>query len=118
MSRCNRTSRRVARKASRLMHARSGTVRSVAASALSQRRRSPRPPQNDKDVRAWGPVPPARAAPDRRHAERRTSAPPADAVQAAGRVPIDVRKVATDHLSLSGHKFLARKGIGARDLSR
>jgi hypothetical protein len=42
MSICHRTSRRVVRKASRLMHARSKAVRSVAASALSQRRHSPK----------------------------------------------------------------------------
>lgn len=42
MSRCHRTSQRVVRKASRLMHANSKAVRSVAASALSQRRRSPK----------------------------------------------------------------------------
>jgi cysteine desulfurase len=36
-----------------------------------------------------------------------------DAVQAAGKVPIDVRKVAADYLSLTGHKIHAPKGIGA-----
>lgn len=36
-----------------------------------------------------------------------------DAVQAAGKVPIDVRKVPADYLSLTGHKFHAPKGIGA-----
>jgi cysteine desulfurase len=36
-----------------------------------------------------------------------------DAVQAAGKVPIDVRKVQADYLSLTGHKFSAPKGIGA-----
>ncbi|MFO7750891.1 MAG: cysteine desulfurase NifS [Desulfobacteraceae bacterium] len=35
-----------------------------------------------------------------------------DAVQAAGKVPIDVRKVPVDMLSLSGHKIHAPKGIG------
>ena len=36
-----------------------------------------------------------------------------DAVQAAGKVEIDVQKVQADYLSLTGHKFHAPKGIGA-----
>ena len=36
-----------------------------------------------------------------------------DAVQAAGKVEIDLRKVPADYLSLTGHKFHAPKGIGA-----
>jgi cysteine desulfurase len=36
-----------------------------------------------------------------------------DAVQAAGKIEVDVRKVQTDYLSLTGHKFHAPKGIGA-----
>jgi cysteine desulfurase len=36
-----------------------------------------------------------------------------DAVQAAGKVAIDVRQVPMDYLSLTGHKFHAPKGIGA-----
>ncbi len=36
-----------------------------------------------------------------------------DAVQAAGKVPIDVRQVPVDYLSITGHKFNAPKGIGA-----
>lgn len=36
-----------------------------------------------------------------------------DAVQAVGKVPIDLAKVPVDMLSLSGHKLYAPKGIGA-----
>ena len=36
-----------------------------------------------------------------------------DAVQAAGRIEMDVRKLPVDYLSLTGHKFHAPKGIGA-----
>jgi cysteine desulfurase len=35
-----------------------------------------------------------------------------DAVQAAGKIPIDVRKIPVDMLTISGHKLHAPKGIG------
>jgi cysteine desulfurase len=36
-----------------------------------------------------------------------------DAVQAAGKIPIDLKKIPVDMLSLAGHKLHAPKGVGA-----
>ena len=36
-----------------------------------------------------------------------------DAIQAVGKTPVNVRDVAVDYLSISGHKFHAPKGVGA-----
>jgi cysteine desulfurase len=41
-----------------------------------------------------------------------------DAVQAAGKIEIDMRKALADYLSLTGHKFHAPKGIGALYIRR
>ncbi len=36
-----------------------------------------------------------------------------DAVQAAGKVPIDVKRIGCDTLAISGHKMHAPQGVGA-----
>jgi cysteine desulfurase len=41
-----------------------------------------------------------------------------DAVQAAGKIPIDVQKIACDALSISGHKIHAPQGTGALFLKK
>ena len=41
-----------------------------------------------------------------------------DAVQAAGKIPVDVKKIYCDMMSISGHKMHAAKGIGALYVKR
>jgi cysteine desulfurase len=41
-----------------------------------------------------------------------------DAVQAAGKIPIDVEKIGCDMLAISGHKLHAPKGVGATYLRK
>lgn len=51
-------------------------------------------------------------------AKQRNIAFHVDAVQAAGKIPIDVKKLNVDILTISGHKLYAPKGVGAVYIKR